>query len=116
MFKTFRIRLIFDFKIVFIKNFLKMAPTRVHFSPGFPPGAGLPAGAFFREFSGAPAGIVEPRYSSLTSLTRISLGQDYLGGIFRGFFGAPAVIRATLEQIPFREILLLEEIPGKSAH
>jgi hypothetical protein len=38
------------------------------------------------------------------------------GSIFRGFFGAPAVIRATLEQIPLPEILLLEEILGKSAH
>jgi hypothetical protein len=56
-FKIFRIRFIFDFKIVFIKIFLKMAPTRVRFSPGFSPGAGLPAGAFFREFLGAPAGI-----------------------------------------------------------
>jgi hypothetical protein len=32
------------------------------------------------------------------------------------FLGAPAVIRHTLEQIPLREILRLEEIPGKSAH
>jgi hypothetical protein len=35
---------------------------------------------------------------------------------FRGFLGAPVVIRHTLEQIPLREILLLEEIPGQSAH
>jgi hypothetical protein len=34
-FKVFRIRFIFYFKIVFIKNFLKMAPIRVCFSPGF---------------------------------------------------------------------------------
>jgi hypothetical protein len=47
----------FDFKIVFIKNFLKMAPTRVRFSPGFPPGAGLPGEHVFREFSEAPAEI-----------------------------------------------------------
>jgi hypothetical protein len=45
----------FDLKIVFIKNFLKIAPTRVRFSPGFPPGAGLPRGVCFREFSEAPA-------------------------------------------------------------
>jgi hypothetical protein len=31
---------------------------------------------------------------------------------FNGFLGAPAVIRATLEQIPLWEILLLEEILG----
>jgi hypothetical protein len=37
------------------------------------------------------------------------------GAFFRGFLGAPAVIRNTLEPIPLREILLLEEIPGKSA-
>jgi hypothetical protein len=35
MFKVFLIRFIFDFKIVFIKNFLKMVPLRVRFSPGF---------------------------------------------------------------------------------
>jgi hypothetical protein len=29
------IRFIFDFKIFFIRNFLKMAPIRVRFSPGF---------------------------------------------------------------------------------
>jgi hypothetical protein len=29
-----------------------------------------------------------------------------------GFLGVPAVIRASLEQIPLREILLLEEILG----
>jgi hypothetical protein len=36
-----------DLKIVFIKNCLKIAPTRVRFGPGFPPGAGLPGGACF---------------------------------------------------------------------
>jgi hypothetical protein len=40
----------FDLKIVFIKNFLKIAPTRVHFSPGFPPGAGLPGEHVFANF------------------------------------------------------------------
>jgi hypothetical protein len=38
------------------------------------------------------------------------------GAIFRGFLGAPVVIRHTLEQIALREILLLEEILGKCAH
>jgi hypothetical protein len=37
---VFRIRFIF-LKIVFIKEFFKMAPIRVRFSPGFPPGAGF---------------------------------------------------------------------------
>jgi hypothetical protein len=77
-FKTFRIRFIFDFKIVFIKNFLKMAPTRVRFSPGFHPGAGFPGEHVFCEFS-----------------------------------EAPLVIRTLLEQIPLREILLLEDTRAK---
>jgi hypothetical protein len=34
-----------------------MAPTRVQFSPRFPPGAGFPGEHVFREFSGAPAVI-----------------------------------------------------------
>jgi hypothetical protein len=38
------------------------------------------------------------------------------GAIYRGFLGASAVIRHTLEQIALWEILLLEEILGKSAH
>jgi hypothetical protein len=37
----------FDLKIVFIKKFLKIVPTCVRFSPGFPPEAGLPGGACF---------------------------------------------------------------------
>jgi hypothetical protein len=44
----------FDLKIVFIKNFLKMAPTRMHFNPGFPPGAGYLGEHVFHEFSEAP--------------------------------------------------------------
>jgi hypothetical protein len=32
---------LFNLIVVFITNFLKMAPIRVHFSPGFPPGAGF---------------------------------------------------------------------------
>jgi hypothetical protein len=63
--------------INFKKLNFQILSTRVRFSPGFPPGAGLPGEHVFREFS-----------------------------------GPPAVIRATLEQIPVREILLLEEILG----
>jgi hypothetical protein len=48
---------IFDFKIFFIKNFFKMAPTRLRNSPAFHPGAGFPREHVFREFSGAPAVI-----------------------------------------------------------
>jgi hypothetical protein len=49
-FKTFRIMFIFYFNIVFIKHFLKMALARVHFTPGFPPGAGFPIEHVFRKF------------------------------------------------------------------
>jgi hypothetical protein len=33
--------LLFNLNVVFTTNFIKMAPIRVHFSPGFPPGAGF---------------------------------------------------------------------------
>jgi hypothetical protein len=32
---------IFNLNVVFTMNFLKMALSRVRFSPGFPPGAGF---------------------------------------------------------------------------
>jgi hypothetical protein len=32
---------LFNLNVVFTTNFLKMAPNRVHFSLGFPPGAGF---------------------------------------------------------------------------
>jgi hypothetical protein len=32
---------IFNLNVVFTTDFLKMAPIRVRFSPGFPPGAGF---------------------------------------------------------------------------
>jgi hypothetical protein len=32
---------LFNLNVVFTTNFLKMAPIRVCFSPGFPPGAGF---------------------------------------------------------------------------
>jgi hypothetical protein len=32
---------IFNLNVVFTTNFLKMAPIRVRFSPGFPPGGGF---------------------------------------------------------------------------
>jgi hypothetical protein len=66
----------------------------------------------FREFSVAQVVMRTTLLSSLTSLSRISLEQDFLGAFFSLILGAPAVIRATLEQIPLREILLLEEIQG----
>jgi hypothetical protein len=70
----------------------------------------------FCEFSEAPAEMrtmLEQPHFTYADLFR----EGLLGGaIFRGFFGAPAVIRHTLEQIALWKILLLEEIPGKSAH
>jgi hypothetical protein len=32
---------IFNLNVVFTTDFFKMAPNRVRFSPGFPPGAGF---------------------------------------------------------------------------
>jgi hypothetical protein len=32
---------LFNFNVVFTTKFLKMAPIRVPFTPGFPPGAGF---------------------------------------------------------------------------
>jgi hypothetical protein len=103
--KLSRLGLFLNFKIVFIKNFLKMAHTRVHFSPGFPPGAGFPGEHVFREFSGAPAVIrttLEQPHFTFADLFRAGFpGENF----FRGFLGAPAAIRATLEQIPHHKIL-----------
>jgi hypothetical protein len=42
---------IFNLNVVFTMNFLKVAPIRVRFSPGFPPRAG------FAEEEFAPAGF-----------------------------------------------------------
>jgi hypothetical protein len=70
----------------------------------------------FRKFSEAPAEIgttLEQPHFTYADLFRAGISG---GPFFRGFLGAPVVIRHTLEQIPLREILLLEEIPGKIAH
>jgi hypothetical protein len=72
----------------------------------------------FREFSEAPAEMrttLEQPHFTYADLFRVGLPG---GAFFRGFLGTPAVIGHTLQlqQIPLREILLLEEIPGKSAH
>jgi hypothetical protein len=40
-FKGFRFKFIFNSNVVFTTNFLKMAPIRVRFSQGFPPGGGF---------------------------------------------------------------------------
>jgi hypothetical protein len=41
-FKGFRFELIFNLNAVFTTHVLKVAPIRMHFSLGFPPGAGFP--------------------------------------------------------------------------
>jgi hypothetical protein len=71
----------------------------------------------FCEFSEAPVEIrttLEQPHFTYADLFRAGLPGGAF--FFRGFLGAPAVIRHTLEQIPLWEILLLEEILGKSAH
>jgi hypothetical protein len=40
-FKGFRFIFIFNLNVVLTTDFLKMAPIRVLFSPGFPPGEGF---------------------------------------------------------------------------
>jgi hypothetical protein len=41
---------IFNLNVVFTTDFLKMAPIRVRFSPGFPPGAGFHGEEFAPEW------------------------------------------------------------------
>jgi hypothetical protein len=41
-----RFMFIFNLNVVFTTNFLKVAPIRVRFSPGFLPGAGFPGEEF----------------------------------------------------------------------
>jgi hypothetical protein len=70
---------------------LRMTPTLVRFNPGFPPEEHV-----FREFSGAPAVI------------RTTLEQPHFrGSLFRRISRRAVVIRAMLEPISLREILLL---------
>jgi hypothetical protein len=40
-FKGFRFKFIFNLNVVFTMHVLKVAPIRVRFSPGFPPGGGF---------------------------------------------------------------------------
>jgi hypothetical protein len=40
-FKGFRFKFIFNLNVVFTTHVLKLAPIRVRFSPGFPPGGGF---------------------------------------------------------------------------
>jgi hypothetical protein len=75
-----------------------------------------PGEHIFPKFSEAPAEmrttLEQPHFTS-ADLFKAGLPR---GAIFQGFLGALTVIRHTLRQIALWEILLLEEIPGKSAH
>jgi hypothetical protein len=75
--------------LVFTTHVLKVTPIRVRFSPGFPPGAGFPG---------------EQSHEELTTWVKPGFSRLQRGA------------RSTLEHIFLREIMLLEEIPGKSAH
>jgi hypothetical protein len=116
-YEVLRIRLIFYFKIVFIKNFLKMVPIPVCFSPGFLqeqdfPGSNLIRADHVRKkpvFRGANCSSValEVRWSTplrtanpLQPLQKIRPREKLLG-----------VLEARWSTIPPWEILLLEEIP-----
>jgi hypothetical protein len=118
-FKVFWIRFIFYYKIVFIKNFLKMAPIRVRFSLGFLqeqdfPGSNLIRAdhmvkkPFFCEANCSSVALEVHRSTPFWTANpleqpprKIRPGDELLQSS-----------RSTLEQIPPREILLLKEIPG----
>jgi hypothetical protein len=115
--KGFRFELIFILNAVFTRHVLKVAPIPVRFSPGFPPGAGFPGEQSHEElttwvktgFSRLQRGArITPEHSSLDCQPAGAASVEK-APVFRG-------ARSTLEQISLREILLLEEIPGKSAH
>jgi hypothetical protein len=109
----------FYFKIIFIKNFLKMMPIRVRFSPGFLQEQAFPGSNLIRAdqvgkklvFQGANCSSVVLELRRSTPLwtgnlleqppLKIRPGEEFL---WRS--------RSTLEQIPPRKILLLYKLPG----
>jgi hypothetical protein len=103
-FKVFRIRFIVDNKIVFIKNFLKMAPIRVRFSPRFLQEQDFPGSNLIR------AHHVGKKRQSTPLWTANPLEQPPQK--IRPREELLRSSRSTLEQFPPREILLLKEIPG----
>jgi hypothetical protein len=86
----------------------------MRFSPGFPPEAGFPREHVFCEFSVAPVVIRTTVEQPHFTFANLFLSRISLRAFVRGFLGAPAVIRATLEQIPLRQIMLLKEILAKT--
>jgi hypothetical protein len=118
-FKVFRIRFIFDFKIFFIKKFLKMVPIRVRFSPGFLLEQDFPGSNLIRAdhvgkkpvFHGencSSVPLVVRRSTSLRTANPLKQPPRKIRPREELLWSS----RSTLEQIPPREILLLEEIPG----
>jgi hypothetical protein len=63
----------------------------------------------FRSSTAVIRTMLEQPHFTCTNLFRAGYSGE---NFFLEFLGAPAVIRATLEQIPLREILLLEDILG----
>jgi hypothetical protein len=57
----------------FTTDFLKMAPIRVRFSPGFPPGAGFHGEEFVPAVSFKLKIYLMKTYASLSNLVRLSL-------------------------------------------
>jgi hypothetical protein len=122
-FKGFRFEMIFNLNAVFTTHVLKVAPIRVRFSPGFPPGAGFPGEQSHEElttwvktgFSRLQRGArsTPDPGALLSGLRTRKSGHSGKGA---GFSRIQCGTRSTLEQISLREILLLEEIPSKSAH
>jgi hypothetical protein len=109
-FKEFRFKFIFNLNVVFTMHALKVAPICVRFSPGFPPRAGFHGEQSHKNrFFAAPA-------------SRWKYAGALLSGLQTTLEQPPWEIhpreelllssRSTLEQIPLREILLMEEIPG----
>jgi hypothetical protein len=117
-FKVFRIRFIFYFKIVFIKNFLKMAPIRVRFSQGFLQEQDFLESNLIRAdhvgkktvFRGTNCSSVALEVRRSTPLRTVNLLEQPPKKICPGEELLQSS-RSTLEQIPPQESLLLEEIP-----
>jgi hypothetical protein len=108
-FKVFRIRFIFDLRIVFIKNFLKMAPIRVRFSPGFLKEQDFPGSNLIRAYHMGKNQFFAEQIAPAGALLS---GLQTPWSSLRGKFAPERSSRSTLEQMPPREILLLGETPG----
>jgi hypothetical protein len=68
---------IFNLNVVFTTNFLKMAPIRVRFSPGFPTGAGFDREEFALACFERHAGAVKNGAFSIMAALACSQEQDF---------------------------------------